>query len=196
MTNEPPPANITHRFQQCIQLTVPVAGLIACVCGVLLVLGVLTAGALSLFYVFIPCAVIGGVATLWVILGAAIGNCYGSEQQDDGTGRPAPRIRTRPSAVAVQRRVDILQHMQHIESVAENSDGRTCSICLSESPPQRVLLNCGHMFHEDCIKEWMTRARFARCPLCRSGLNTPGLQQPAGDVSDRNEISVDGTLPV
>jgi hypothetical protein len=55
------------------------------------------------------------------------------------------------------------------------------------------VLNCGHMFHEDCVKEWMTRARLARCPICRSGLASPRvdsvgsnsqpLHQSLGDTS-------------
>lgn len=157
-------------------------------------LGVLTAGALSFVYVFIPCAIIGGISTLWVICGAIIGNYSGRE--DDGTGRPASRTRSRPTAVAVRRRVDILDHMRHLDAVPPGSDSKTCSICLSESPPQRVLLNCGHMFHEGCVKEWMTRARFARCPLCRSGLNTPEIPQSAGDETGAIDITVEETPPV
>ena len=189
-------SNARSRLRQCLNFTVPVAGFVACICGVLLVLGVLTAGALSLVYVFIPCAVIGGISTLWVILGALIGSCSTAGSEDDGTGRPVSRTRNRPSAVAMRRRADILERMNHLDAVPEGTDTRTCSICLSDTPPQRVLLFCGHMFHENCIKEWMTRARLARCPLCRSGLNTPGLPQPAGDESSPNHADADDVPPV
>lgn len=43
-----------------------------------------------------------------------------------------------------------------------------CSICLSdygESEVVRVLPDCSHMFHVDCIDQWLRRQ--ATCPLCR-----------------------------
>ena len=39
-----------------------------------------------------------------------------------------------------------------------------CSICL-EGNPDTKLLNCGHMFHKNCIDTWLKIKPV--CPLCR-----------------------------
>jgi hypothetical protein len=163
-------------FGKFVQVSVPVAGLVACACGIILVLGVVSAGVLSVMGVFIPCAIIGGISGLWLIIGSMIGNCMFDEESPEAA--PTRRFRTRPSTYAVQRRMDVVQRLEHVNDTHESE--RTCSICLCETPPERVVLPCGHKFHENCVKEWMTRARFARCPLCRGGLSTP-LQASPGD---------------
>jgi len=44
-----------------------------------------------------------------------------------------------------------------------------CLVCLSDYEAQeeaRKLVNCGHLFHKDCIDQWLTEGRNS-CPLCR-----------------------------
>jgi hypothetical protein len=46
--------------------------------------------------------------------------------------------------------------------------GGACSICLSafeDGEDVRILPACGHSYHADCIKHWLTKSR-AACPLC------------------------------
>ena len=43
-----------------------------------------------------------------------------------------------------------------------------CSICL-ESEDSTSLTRCGHIFHKDCINEWIDSFHW-RCPLCRGQL--------------------------
>ena len=165
-----------------IQVLLPILILIASVCGVILVLGFVSGGAIAGLAVFIPCVILGSMACVSMIIGTILAQCV--YREDEG----GVRIRTsRPSRSTVQRRMEIVGRLPHVE---DNGEGDTsCSICLGESPPERVVLNCGHMFHEDCVKEWMSRARFARCPLCRSGLGNSspagrfGIEQPSGDVT-------------
>ena len=48
------------------------------------------------------------------------------------------------------------------------NDSQQCSICLSDvnvSDNDKLILNCGHMFHKDCIKNWILVHK--TCPLCR-----------------------------
>jgi len=48
-------------------------------------------------------------------------------------------------------------------------EGR-CQICLSDFEKNeecRVLANCKHVFHRECIDQWLTTGRNS-CPLCRS----------------------------
>ncbi|OJJ32131.1 hypothetical protein ASPWEDRAFT_117441 [Aspergillus wentii DTO 134E9] len=65
-------------------------------------------------------------------------------------------------------------------------DGDRCLICLSDYEPAeelRELDKCKHIFHRDCIDQWLTTGRNS-CPLCRgqgvaetSNTNpTPGMQ--------------------
>jgi hypothetical protein len=45
----------------------------------------------------------------------------------------------------------------------------SCSICicdLKEGEQVRLLPHCGHVFHNDCIKQWLTEQKRS-CPLCQ-----------------------------
>ena len=44
-----------------------------------------------------------------------------------------------------------------------------CNICLSEIEKGKYL-NCGHVFHLKCIKEWVSLN--AKCPICKSSIIT------------------------
>lgn len=62
-----------------------------------------------------------------------------------------------------------LRVRQEMQSVIDliNLVGESCSICLdSYSTGQRTgELNCGHVYHKDCIYTWLKTSR--TCPLCR-----------------------------
>lgn len=48
--------------------------------------------------------------------------------------------------------------------------GERCQVCLSDyelGEIYRRLKVCGHVFHRECIDEWLTTGR-NNCPLCRS----------------------------
>lgn len=54
-------------------------------------------------------------------------------------------------------------------------DVDVCSICLASFSQTDVVrpLNCGHIFHRDCIDNWLTRGEgsatlLSSCPVCRS----------------------------
>ncbi|CAN8285846.1 unnamed protein product [Cochlearia groenlandica] len=59
-----------------------------------------------------------------------------------------------------------------------------CSVCLSEFEEDdegRVLPECGHVFHVDCIDTWF-RSR-SNCPLCRAPVR-PEISDPVKPVED------------
>lgn len=47
-------------------------------------------------------------------------------------------------------------------------ENNNCHICLSEIK-NKVLLNCGHFFCENCIDEWLKKKY--TCPICRKNIN-------------------------
>lgn len=48
-----------------------------------------------------------------------------------------------------------------------------CSICLDplKNKKKQVFLNCGHVFHEKCVREWVEKQfnekKYGDCPNCR-----------------------------
>ncbi|KAL4807102.1 hypothetical protein BDV18DRAFT_112646 [Aspergillus unguis] len=62
------------------------------------------------------------------------------------------------------------------------SEGERCLICLSEyeaAEELRQLTKCQHLYHRDCIDQWLTTGRNS-CPLCRGqGVNDKSRAEPA-----------------
>lgn len=60
-------------------------------------------------------------------------------------------------------------------------EGERCLICLSDyevAEEVRKLAKCKHMFHKDCIDQWLTTGRNS-CPLCRG----QGVKETSNDES-------------
>ncbi|KAJ5963838.1 uncharacterized protein N7479_003714 [Penicillium vulpinum] len=63
-------------------------------------------------------------------------------------------------------------------------DGERCLICLSDyevAEEVRELNKCKHVFHKDCIDQWLTTGRNS-CPLCRG----QGVNETTGNDSNTN----------
>ncbi len=71
-----------------------------------------------------------------------------------------------------------------IELTKASAAGDVCSICLGTMTMGQVKkVGCGHMFHTQCLREIVERARSieaARCPLCRASV-LDGSQVQAND---------------
>lgn len=69
----------------------------------------------------------------------------------------------------IDKRVRSWRLNKHLKEHLINSDSQEeCSICL-ESYQERdkiVQLTCNHIFHKDCIREWL-QIKQNNCPLCR-----------------------------
>jgi hypothetical protein len=57
--------------------------------------------------------------------------------------------------------------MQVIENIQPE-----CSICLDTIIDDSKTLDCSHIFHHQCIKNWVDESLKFTCPLCRSGMIT------------------------
>ncbi|KAJ1298769.1 hypothetical protein BS78_01G479300 [Paspalum vaginatum] len=67
-----------------------------------------------------------------------------------------------------------------------------CAVCLSEFEERerlRLLPNCSHAFHIDCIDTWLQGS--ARCPFCRSDVTLPSAARRAPSAA-----AADAAAPV
>ncbi|KAJ5501172.1 Zinc finger RING-type [Penicillium expansum] len=80
-------------------------------------------------------------------------------------------------------------------------DGERCLICLSDyevAEEVRELGKCKHVFHKDCIDQWLTTGRNS-CPLCRgqgvneTPSNDPNTDNPAPNPAPAPTPAPDGT---
>jgi len=56
--------------------------------------------------------------------------------------------------------------MVHYKSF-ESSNLGDCCICLNQiTKREKIILNCDHIFCENCIREWLSRKN--SCPCCRT----------------------------
>jgi hypothetical protein len=65
-------------------------------------------------------------------------------------------------------------------------DNMFCSICNDEVYYHNIfILKCGHYFHKNCLKEWLTKYSYTfSCPYCRQKYNFPV------DTKDRNKFLI------
>ncbi|KAJ7533192.1 hypothetical protein O6H91_13G037000 [Diphasiastrum complanatum] len=69
------------------------------------------------------------------------------------------------------------------KSVRGLKDGADCAVCLCEFQGEdrlRLLPNCSHAFHLDCIDTWLLS--HSTCPLCRRSLLPDTITTPGTDV--------------
>jgi hypothetical protein len=69
--------------------------------------------------------------------------------------------------------------------------GHTCAICFMEMEEAGgiSMLNCGHLFHPTCIRQWL--ARESTCPFCR---RTSNLSRGAGRDGQRKLVRIIPTV--
>ncbi|CAN8295658.1 unnamed protein product [Cochlearia groenlandica] len=71
------------------------------------------------------------------------------------------------------RAIPILKFKKrNVEEEDQNKSSQECSVCLSEFEEDeklRIIPNCCHMFHIDCIDIWLQGN--ANCPLCRTSVS-------------------------
>lgn len=76
------------------------------------------------------------------------------------------------------------------EQVMLDADQR-CLVCLCDfelKDVARKLVKCNHLFHKECIDQWLTTGRNS-CPLCRE----TGVDVVKGEMDNEDEISASAT---
>jgi hypothetical protein len=69
--------------------------------------------------------------------------------------------------------------------IVSESDTEDCSICLENTTENDTQLICGHIFHNECLHEWLDE--HTTCPVCRAILPILETKSP--------HITVDLELP-
>ncbi|KAJ4973081.1 hypothetical protein NE237_006255 [Protea cynaroides] len=62
------------------------------------------------------------------------------------------------------------------QSIQVDKDARECAVCLGtleEGEMARLLPNCKHTFHVECINMWLIS--HSTCPICRSSVESLGV---------------------
>lgn len=75
------------------------------------------------------------------------------------------------------------------------TDSTECSVCLSileDGEIVRVLPNCKHNFHSECIDKWLST--HSTCPICRTDAEpTQVVEDPPATVVNPTAPPVEGT---
>uniref|UniRef100_A0A1J3IM24 RING-type E3 ubiquitin transferase n=1 Tax=Noccaea caerulescens TaxID=107243 RepID=A0A1J3IM24_NOCCA len=109
----------------------------------------------------------------------------------------SPEIRSRGLDEAVIRAIPIFKFKKRVDGDKQNDgvgdeeekSSQECSVCLNEFQEEeklRILPNCCHLFHIDCIDIWLQNN--ANCPMCRTRVSCDTSFPP-------NRVSAPSTSP-
>jgi hypothetical protein len=118
-----------------------------------------------------------------------------SRRRQDPTTIYSPGTEPRGLDEAVIRLIPVIQFKT--EEEGNNRDFCECAVCLNEFQQDeklRIIPNCSHVFHIDCIDVWLQNN--ANCPLCRTSISLTNrfnfdqmLTQGLFSTQDQNPIS-------
>ncbi|KAI5191278.1 E3 ubiquitin-protein ligase synoviolin [Nematocida sp. AWRm77] len=93
-------------------------------------------------------------------------------------------LTTRTRAVMMYR--DILKELEACPDISGSAleENLTCLICHEEMETAKKL-ECSHMFHLDCLKEWLHRQQI--CPVCRKEFVVKGAPSSVREDAERTE---------
>ncbi|GMI15550.1 hypothetical protein TrLO_g1351 [Triparma laevis f. longispina] len=75
----------------------------------------------------------------------------------------------------------------HTQAQANLDEQNTCSICICEYEPSDtcVQLPCGHIYHDECLEQWIENHH--KCPLCNMDLRAEEVRVREEQRSVRRE---------
>ncbi|XP_077223710.1 RING-H2 finger protein ATL16-like [Tasmannia lanceolata] len=100
----------------------------------------------------------------------------------------ATAIENRGLEESVIRAIPIFQYKREGgEEEGKEKNSHECAVCLNEFHEDerlRLLPNCLHSFHIDCIDTWLQSN--VNCPLCRSNVSIPNRVFPSNQIIAQN----------
>ncbi|KAE8730814.1 putative hydrolase [Hibiscus syriacus] len=105
-----------------------------------------------------------------------------------------------PLDPAVINSLPIFQFKQTtgLGEIYHNGKSTECSVCLTmleEEDMARVLPNCRHIFHAECIDKWLSL--HSTCPLCRVEAEPrvkPEAREGPSTVMDEHSLGTEGSM--
>ncbi|XP_062109316.1 RING-H2 finger protein ATL16-like [Humulus lupulus] len=104
----------------------------------------------------------------------------------------SPGIETRGLDESAIRSIPVFHFKKPFPGEKVSSD---CAVCLSEFHDEeklRMIPNCGHVFHIDCIDVWLQNN--ANCPLCRTSVST--TSRFAGQIDGHSIMIAPTSSPI
>ena len=96
-----------------------------------------------------------------------------SRLREDPLMAYSPAVESRGLGESVIRSIPILQFRKGSNREFGERSHCECAVCLNEFQEDeklRIIPNCSHIFHIDCIDVWLQSN--ANCPLCRTSIST------------------------
>lgn len=118
-----------------------------------------------------------------------------SRRREDLTAMYSPGTEPRGLDDAVIRLIPLIQY--RTEGNREEKTFSECAVCLNEFQEDerlRIIPNCSHVFHIDCIDVWLQNN--ANCPLCRTSISFTNRSQIDQFLNQRLSVSQDQTPPI
>lgn len=61
-------------------------------------------------------------------------------------------------------------NIENTLTVSSTDEKENCSICFLKLNGDKYILKCNHLFHTDCLNNWINKGKGTTCPLCRKPL--------------------------
>lgn len=124
----------------------------------------------------------GGAAPMSVDhINQFLAEAFGSGAMAGGTPQAAAQATTPPKAAPTS--ASTFRNLPRIkvrQVDLEANESNECSICIDEMNigQEAIRIPCGHLYHEDCIKDWLGKSN--ECPVCRYELPTDNVEFEKG----------------
>jgi hypothetical protein len=108
----------------------------------------------------------GLIVKEWVPDDPTVESTEGSEDTlPSGEAIEAPKLNSSPTSC-------VMLGSDDCESIAGEEEMAGCAICLSHFKPQQLVCesnnaSCQHVFHKDCMVNWLVMKHHDNCPMCR-----------------------------
>ena len=64
------------------------------------------------------------------------------------------------------------EYNNNFKEIDNTDKTKTCSICFEKLGEKMIKTSCGHCFHNNCLKQWLTdNCNKPNCPVCRHSLD-------------------------